>query len=143
LPFILKGLQKITPSFLKCCKIFWRECEGLDPKIRVIALQFYSLETTLSNSKWWISHPYLPDHRLAPTMTRTQTKCICKCVYKQIRKIRKKKPTIARVLVCMMNSFLRDSIIIMQFYNIYLDFFLYIYMYKRLSNLTSPPKSCI
>ena len=43
LPFILKGLQKITPFFLKGCKIFWRECEGLDPKIRVIALQFYSL----------------------------------------------------------------------------------------------------
>jgi hypothetical protein len=43
LPFILKGLQKISPSFLKGCKIFWRECEGLDHKIRVIALQFYSL----------------------------------------------------------------------------------------------------
>jgi hypothetical protein len=23
--------------------MFWRECEGLDPKIRVIALQFYSM----------------------------------------------------------------------------------------------------
>ena len=45
-PSILKGLQKITPSFLKGCKIFWRECEGLDPKIRVIALQFYSMLAT-------------------------------------------------------------------------------------------------
>ena len=41
LPFILKGLHKITPSFLKGWKIFWRECEGPDPKTRVIALQFY------------------------------------------------------------------------------------------------------
>jgi hypothetical protein len=39
----LKVLQKITPSFLKGCKIFSRECEGQDPKIRVIALHFYSL----------------------------------------------------------------------------------------------------
>ena len=43
LPFILKGLQKINPSFLKGCKMFWRESEGVDPKIRVIALQIYSL----------------------------------------------------------------------------------------------------
>jgi hypothetical protein len=50
LPFILKGLQKITPSFLKGCKIFWRGCEGLDPKIRVIALKFYSLGVYINSS---------------------------------------------------------------------------------------------
>jgi hypothetical protein len=53
LPFILKGLQKITPSFLKGCKILWKECEGLDPKIRVIALQFYSLVWRVERSNSW------------------------------------------------------------------------------------------
>ena len=30
---------------------FWRECEGLDPKIRVIALQFYSLLASMSENR--------------------------------------------------------------------------------------------
>ena len=51
LPFILKGLQKITPPFLQGCKIFWRKCAGLDPKIRGIALQFYSLASTTIGSR--------------------------------------------------------------------------------------------
>ena len=56
LPFILKGLHRITHSFLKGCKIFWRECEGLGPKIRVIALQFDSLLGPNSKPQypsWW------------------------------------------------------------------------------------------
>ena len=62
----MKGLHKITPSFLKGCKIFWRECEGLHPKIRVIALQFYSL-------LFRISTPQSPTFSFDRICTHTQT----------------------------------------------------------------------
>ena len=40
-PFLFEGLQNIL-----------KECEGLDPKIRVIALQFYSLLGPTSLVMW-------------------------------------------------------------------------------------------
>ena len=64
-PFLLEGLQSIL-----------KECEGLDPKIKVIALQFYSLVCCVCGSSWNIwetssgKHPPapLPSHLLMTEM---------------------------------------------------------------------------
>ena len=46
------NISSFLRVYIKLPLPFWRECEGLDPKIRVIALQFYS--PTRWNSRYWI-----------------------------------------------------------------------------------------